>query len=279
MPFQQTREAALQLWLAGTNRVRDEGSDNFSDGYECTWQNKFQPYVEGNTDHYSIFCSLGEFSTNLTDILEDIQYDKRQFDNEQDQQVLYRHYTRTFLFASEIITDFQDILTGLRLGNRPTGNQLSHGKGQSRIELNTGLPADTINNMFNYINNVFKHKVNNIHICNHHLPIHFEDSGTVFGYAHPVSVGTINTFIQQNNIQAGTIPTHDSVEVPSLVRLIEIVLNCYRVVDNAFRADRQRFHAYANLYLGQTPQVTPVAGQADNGNGAPAQPPTANITP
>lgn len=279
MPFITTRQAALQLWLSRTSRARLNGSDDYSRGYECNWQNKFQPPVPGNTDHYSIFCSLGDFSTNITDILEDDRFDACEFDNDNDQQTLYRHYTRTFLFASEILTDFQDILTGFRLRQRPTQRQLGDGKSQSRTELEQGLPGGSIVNLFEYINNVFKHKVASIHFCNHHLPLHFSDIGQACPYQNPVSVQNIQAYKQQNDARAGLIPAIDSIQVPSLIELIGIILNCYNVLDTAFQADLPAFDAYADLYLGMTPEVALAAAQAAGGGNAPVGQINGNNTP
>ncbi len=48
-------------------------SDNFDKSIECKWQDKAFDY--GYT-HISVFCSLGQFVTHITDLLRDYRYDK-----------------------------------------------------------------------------------------------------------------------------------------------------------------------------------------------------------
>lgn len=107
--FGEIRKAALEYWAAQTGRqIRDANgnlllTDDFVDAYECDWQNGY------NGGHVHLFCSLGDWASNLTDLLKDDRYDELDLESEDDAKLLFRHYTRMLLIISEILTDFQDI--------------------------------------------------------------------------------------------------------------------------------------------------------------------------
>src|ERR1700678_3058593 len=99
MLFKNVREQALNYWLEQTGRQRQEMSELFVT--ECNWQNKFQVPDPDNGVHYSIFCSMGDWNTNITDMLEDTRYDELDLADLCDAGILFRYYTRFFLVVSE----------------------------------------------------------------------------------------------------------------------------------------------------------------------------------
>jgi len=170
--FRQTREDALLQWLKTTKReiTIDSGkllTDNLSNAFECEWQGLAN-------DHVSLFCSLGEWGSNITDSLMDSRFDDYHFENEDESEVLFRYYTRMFLVISEMLTDFQDIY---KKAESITDNKIAR-----NYYFQSVLPENnTITQLLNFINKICKHKTNNFHICNHHNEIRFEDAGATCG--------------------------------------------------------------------------------------------------
>jgi hypothetical protein len=187
--FQTARLNALYHWIELTGRdlnytehgntIREEVADNF----ECKWQQKNWEIHKGTDkedNHISIICSLNNWSSHISDILTDVSFDLVQIyhfpveeemtDEETGEKFefdmypyekLMRHYGRFFLVVSELIVDFGDIAK--KLGKNDFGNFYSE---------NNVLDYGKLRG---YINNVFKHKTNNFHRCNHHVPILFND--------------------------------------------------------------------------------------------------------
>jgi hypothetical protein len=247
MKYGFIRKAALDHWMRATGRVRNEvGNDEFHNSFECRWQNAFEEPSDTGV-HYSIFCSLGEFNTNLTDHLVDDRFDEYDFEVEEQAEVLFRLYTKINQTASEILTDFQDMLSTFRIGRILTTAELSREKGASRAELNRNLEEGLVQKYFEYFNNIFKHKANNMHFCNHHLPLRFMDFGGAGNeFRNVVSLNTIGDYVARNRSPR----TADAIEIPLLMELIRILVNGYHVLDATFQADRNRFKVYANLYVG-----------------------------
>lgn len=178
MTFKIIREAALNSWLTETKRQRKNETDEYIESFECRWQTGIEQPIN-ETDHYSIFCSIGDWNTNLTDYLTDDRFDHFNFLIEENKDVLFRQYTKILLTASEIMTDFQDILSTFREGKLLTDYEFRDENINSRKELDKKSKIGETQRFFTFINNICKHKINNIHICNHHLNIHFEDVGSV----------------------------------------------------------------------------------------------------
>src|SRR2546422_11393446 len=100
MIFQTVRQKELKFWLTKTNRKFKIG-DSFEESFECHWQLEAD---KRGKNHISIFCSLGDFATNLTDLLRDKRCDKYKFGLEEERdKALFRYYTRIFLIASELL--------------------------------------------------------------------------------------------------------------------------------------------------------------------------------
>ena len=200
-----------------------------------------------DTRHYSVFCGVGESNTNMTDMLDDKRYDKFIFDQDS-QDVLFRYYTRIYLIASEILTDFQDILTVFRMGDITKASNRAEITA-SRNELIVPGQPDTIQNLFDFINKIFKHKTRNIHSCNHHLHVHYIDSGQPLPTVDYLGLNNAKSVLE--SVENGTIanlPEH--IIIPSLQELLSIIVHCYQVVDHKFRNDSGKFQAFCQIYEG-----------------------------
>ncbi len=184
--FKTVRLNALKNWCDFTSRKLEykENSlfptiENTELTFECKWQRKNWEFHVGKpqeNNHVSIFCSLNSWASHLTDILTDESLDsiplyavpiddQIELNGETvtlDREIyekLCRYYGRFFLVVSELIVDFGDIAK--KLGEKEDyyskDNVIDYG------------------HLRGYINNVFKHKVENFHSCNHHIPILFND--------------------------------------------------------------------------------------------------------
>jgi hypothetical protein len=248
MKFKIVRESILEQWLRGTKRQRKNETDDYTQSFECRWQTCFGQ-LKNEDDHYSIFCSIGDWNTNLTDYLTDLRFDELNLTEEPHKDILFRHYTKILLAASEILTDFQDMLSTFRAGKLLTDTELNNEKTASRQELDKkSNPGDT-QRIFTFINNICKHKINNIHICNHHLKIHFADSGVASDSSNTIRINNVDLFIPKN---PNTDPqkTADTIEMPPLPYIIDTIIKGYQIVDETFNADKNKFEKLCTLYKG-----------------------------
>jgi hypothetical protein len=245
-PFKMTREAALRFWLDGTQRTRHEQSDSYV--IECKWQLRFAEPNPQDQRHYSIFCSMGDWNTNMTDLLEDARYDEYSFSHEDQRDTLFRYYTRILLIASEIITDFQDILTVFRNSDINSVRKRTEND-KSRKELNLEGPMDAIQDIFDYINNICKHKTRNIHSCNHHIHYHFIDSHEPPPAVDNISIENVTQVLR--SVREGTIGIlPQTIVVPSLDYILWLIIHGYDVLDQTFQSDPAKFGAFCSIYEG-----------------------------
>jgi hypothetical protein len=211
LPFGSTRKSCLNEWLSQTGRKLIEYNglryDDFAEGeFECKWQltAKELAHVDGNDKwHIPHFCSLGEWASNITDILTDDRFDDLSFIHLPDQEFLFRYFTRLLLVTSEMLTDFVDLLKLITNATTP------------RKDI-----SPNVNKLFRFINNVNKHKVNNVHRCNNHLPFWFSDAG-------------INNFSNPLDLDHFNIDNPDGIVMPQLILLIQTVIDGYSAVDTA----------------------------------------------
>lgn len=237
MLFGEVRRAALAQWIRGTGRqpeiLEDEKYgglvqfDDISKSHECRWQGEARR-IRGDKDyHVPHFCSLGEWSMNISDILCDTRYDRLEMATHghagfADHRMLFRHYTRLLLVISEMINDFVDIEKAF-LGNK------SQGRGYLSNELN-------VNALMRFINNVCKHKAQShktgIHFHNHHLPIWFEEVGPVPSWAKPIGLKSKSS--EDANLIA----------VPRLSSLIQVVVDGYNKTDERIAAHPDEFREF-----------------------------------
>jgi hypothetical protein len=104
--YSKIRKSVLAHWKIRSKRVF-KVTDNIINSVECTWQNKA---LDLGYNHISIFCSIGQFVSHITDLLRDYRYDKYDYDqSDETNELLFRYYSRILLITSEILTDFQDL--------------------------------------------------------------------------------------------------------------------------------------------------------------------------
>lgn len=209
--FKSIREEALINWLKGSKRTRDI-DDNFSDSFECDWQVYFVP----EDKHNSCFCSIGEWNSHITDVLSDESLDNLSFDIPEESKVLYRYYGRFFLIVSEVLTDFRQFL-----------NHLDKTLNQQKISNLVSISDSefTFSELFNFINNIFKHKFGDsdkkYHCLNHHVEYSFVDSSVYKYEENDVTIKTLNSISKDFN----------RLEIPKLNSIIDLVHNCYLVLN------------------------------------------------
>jgi hypothetical protein len=219
--FIEIRKNELQKWACCTGHGFVDGSlelisDNLENSIECSWQNK------SPVGHVNLFCSLGEWACNYTDLLNDERFDKCSFEKPNNAAVLFRHYTRILLVVSELFTDFQDIYLHAKnitpsSKTNPTARKFYFPEAEK----------DNITLILNYINRVCKHKTQHIHICNNHFEIHFEDSGVISEKYNYVGINDVSTGREKNAIL-----------VPKLSFITDTLIQCYISLDQFF-ADNQ----------------------------------------
>jgi len=253
LPFGAIRIPALQLWLNATGRVRNLFADDFAGSFECQWQSGFGAANPNDDTHYSIFCSLGDFNTNITDLLTDERFDDLLF-HPNNGEILFRYYSRIFLIASEILTDFQDILIVFRYSSITAPRNRAEND-ISRNQLTPPGNPGAMQSLFDFINAVFKHKTRNIHSCNHHMKYHFVDSGDPMPANDTITMQNVVTVLDKvRNNTISKLP--ENVVVPPLVQVLGFLIDGYNIIHQIFQADPAKFAAFCTIYEGKS-SVTP----------------------
>jgi len=176
--FGNIRKQTFHLWQVGTNRNCQLDNDDITGSFECKWQDRAT--FELDYQHISIFCSLGEWASNISDILKDESCDYYDFLNDENRQALFRYYTRLLLVVSEIICDFEEIVQKIESSQTKKAREfLSDKRGE-------------VDSLLNFVNRVCKHKVKTMHRCNHHLPIWFDDCPQRHAFTKPISIGNLD---------------------------------------------------------------------------------------
>lgn len=228
--FGPIRQAVLTYWAEQTGRtiLDDNGnyllSDTFEGAYECAWQNSYKG------GHVNLFCSLGDWASNLTDLLKDNRFDAFDLDATEQGIVMFRFYTRMMLVISELLTDFQDIYLQTR------GLDVRRQKNIARTYYFPNETPDRITRILNYINSTCKHKTQHIHMCNEHLPIIFEDSSLRRKRHSYISLDDTTT------------SSKNAILVPHLCYLVRSVLTCYRRLNSYFQSHRAEFRTLCSMY-------------------------------
>lgn len=222
--FRNTRKQAFYRWEAGTNRDCELLNDDITESLECRWQNRARD--ELGYEHISIFCSLGEWASNISDILKDASLDRCDFLKDEHREALFRYYTRFSLVVSEMLSDFEKIVQETKsLQAKKTREFLSRERGE-------------VDSLLGLVNNLCKHKVKGLHTCNHHLPIWFEDCSERHSFTRPISIGNLD-FDQP-----------DGILVPKLSYFIDVILHCYARLDDLFEKETEGFRMICNEYNG-----------------------------
>lgn len=221
----------MNYWASQTGRIikGDDGADlltdNFVGAYECNWQDN---YPGG---HVNLFCSLGDWACNLTDLLKDDRFDNFNLENEEEAIVMFRFYTRIMLVISELLTDFQDMyLHSINLKPRSQNNPIA------RKFFFPNETPDRITKVLGYINSTCKHKAQHIHICNDHLPIHFQDGTSKRTKLNYLKLEDTETYGK------------NAILVPKLAFLILTVLTCYRKTNTYFKKNKSNYLSLCSRY-------------------------------
>ena len=222
--FRDTRKQSLYRWEAATNRDCELLNDDITESLECKWQNTARD--ELGHEHISIFCSLGEWASNISDILKDPSRDRCDFLDDEHRQALFRYYTRFLLVVSEIISDFQKMVEETKsCDSKQSREFLSRKRGE-------------VDSVILFVNKVCKHKAENIHSCNHHLPIWFEDCSEKHSFTRPISIAKLE-FAQP-----------DGILVPKLSYFVNVILHCYARLDDLFETEPDGFEMICSKYNG-----------------------------
>ena len=199
------------------------------------WQNRASSAGFG---HISIFCSIWEWASNLTDTLLDHRFDdypigeldsdaKAQLGDEVTMfieyapEILSRHYFRTIVLAAEILED----LTILR----NTMIDDSREKKNARNDLTNG-PIH-VDKLIEFVNRICKHK-SSFHACNHHLAKRLLD--------------TIEDFDPKYYAEWKFL-TEDCIEIPRYEDVIQTVIGAFRRIDD-FLSDPGYMRKVGNVY-------------------------------
>jgi len=184
-----------------------------------------------------LFCSIGDWASHITDILNDysldevelfpefiwdrVEYESHSVINDMEiYSRLRRYYGRLFLIVSELLVDFKDVFDLLKKSGYCSGSASNFYSNDSAIDFGK---------LKGFINNVFKHKTANIHKCDHHLALVFLDGFDVE-----------ETYIPDKNeylIEIGCDHSYDKSEIeyvlcfPRISDILEFVVNCYQKLD------------------------------------------------
>ena len=225
-PFGRVRDRTFRMWEKDTRRDCSLVNDDMTSSYECEWQD--QAVYQLGYEHISIFCSLGEWANNISDILKNPLCDYYDLLDEDHRLALFRYYTRFLLVLSEMLGDFEEIVQKVTSSSsRQARESLSSSKGE-------------IASVVGYINRVCKHKVDAIHRCNHHLPIWFEDCAEPHPFTNPISIENLD-FEQP-----------DGILMARLDYFVQVILNCYESLDAMLSGDLYSFRMICDEYSGKS---------------------------
>jgi hypothetical protein len=219
--FKSIREVALKAWILGTGRDARKPSD-IEGSWECRWQNR--AIDECGFNHISFFCSSAAWACSITDVLRLKTYDTIQFNHKTKNKLLFRHYVRLLLVVSEVLDDLVAI--------RMVGSSIS--KQDAREELSK-VGANSIHELFNFINNCCKHKFKGYHVCNFDLPIAFVDDPDFKAQQGDISVASLD-FASATRIV-----------MPKLKDIVSVTTHAYKMLDlhyqdeSLFRKSCERF--------------------------------------
>lgn len=225
--FRRVREDALTYWLQESKRKRDKNSldDDFSVSVFCDLQNRVSTKY-GDTAHLALFCNLGDWGSHISDILLDTSNDEVNLTTGETARKLFRYYTRLMHIVSELVADVAQVskeLEGTTKGNR------------QGIKNGDKLIA--------FVNHYVKHKKNNSHCDDHHLPVAFED--------------TYNAAKKDSDITFGSLKPSKAERffIPSLKSIVDIALASEQKLKEVLASD-ESFEKIFDCYKGvdQLPQ-------------------------
>ncbi|GAB2683447.1 hypothetical protein GCM10027037_00330 [Mucilaginibacter koreensis] len=234
--FYEIRANALAYWIKQTKRVITDDissipNDDLSETFECSWQRK------SDCGHVSIFCSLGDWASNITDILRDESLDKCHVENKEESKQLFRYYTRLLLVISELLTDFQDLY--IEAAGLPARDKKSNTAARNFLFSLPEIKEYPVQEIFDFINTICKHKNKNLHRCNHHLDLFFDDSKE--------EKPSKTQLVHIKNLSFDG--QKDGILVPKLQYFLTVLLQCYKNIDHYFEHEnKQGFEKVCKAY-------------------------------
>ena len=116
--------------------------------------------------------------------------------------------------------------------------------------MNKKYIPDGFGKLFQYINNIHKHKLNNLHKCNHHIKFYFQDSRTPKPDGTIIDLESIYEFFPKSTDKAPKYsPSH--IEVPQLSLVSSLIIFLYQYVDDLFRDDPFKYEKFRVLFAGE----------------------------
>lgn len=214
--FGEIRKEALYYWLSETKRASDDNVIVF-DTFESNWAEKYT----SKDMHNSLFCSMGDWNSHITDVLKDTSLDSIEFDDEIKSEFLFRYYTRFLLIISEVLSDFSKVMELLENAKQE----------KIRKSLTSQNLEFDMKNLFGYINIICKHKLKkspdiSLHNRNHHCIKVFADTPQYKRADNTVHIGD---YVKDGFVKV-------QIESPRLKDLIDQVLFCYSKVDEKLYA-------------------------------------------
>lgn len=218
MLFKDIRTSALQIWYSKLGRKRDDKSfsDDLNDSITCNWQSLFWD----TNEHCSFFCSFGSWLDNISDMLNCSWFDNVDADSSEDKiDALFRYYTRFLMIFSETVDDLKDFEMNIyNLKSRNWFNLLTDTQKKYK-------------NIIAYTNSVCKHKAEkkNIHRCNQHLQIMFDD--------FQKNAITEKNIISIDNLDWNQVNCQTKIIVPSLILMVDILTSLIKRLDDIINKD------------------------------------------
>jgi len=204
--FGPIRQAAVARWESGSQRTCTSIAECYDESYECRWQHRATD--DGPFSHISIFCSLADWSCNISDTLTDPRYDNLDLTDIDDQEVLARFFTRFLMVVAETFSDLEAIMNYCT-GRRDARDLLSSSN-------------RWVDRFHCFANRVCKHKFNNLHVCNHHIPLCFDDLADPCAFTTPICIAHLD------------IQNADALQFPSLIVVIDAVNFGYQTINQFF---------------------------------------------
>jgi len=227
MKYKTIRTYCLEKWLSNTKRVRDGVHEHFRNAMECKWQNKASDLGLG---HVSLFCALGRFNHNITDILTDERFDELDYSITEDKEIIFRQYCKLGLIISESLTDFQDVMVKTAKLNTK----------KSRKAVSKVNKPEAVDKMLSYINSLFKHKTKGVYKCDHHTTLCFDDLGRDCCLGNVLDIECAS----QNKCEEDI----DTIVIPKMDEMIERVIQAYEKLDRYFEYNPEAFNKLCTMY-------------------------------
>ena len=175
----------------------------------------------GVNAHLALFCNLGDWGSQISDLLLDTSNDEVNLTNGDTARKLFRYYTRLMLIIAELVADIAELATVLE--GQTKGNRKSIKDGDELIA---------------FVNNFVKHKKNNSYCHDHHLPIVFADTHNESATTEDVTFGQLSAENSKRFF------------IPKLKSIVEIALASEKKLIEVLEPDKN-FEKIFKVYKGK----------------------------